>query len=143
MTYLKRLFLQNRAFSKKKGRSKVNTGRSKVTKMGFFGKIIWCYKFQEKQLGRSKVTTHPSSSNNNNSRGTLFEVVRVNCPPFSFQSSCARSTPKDVSLRACRSSLVNHLFLAGESCERCDGNFASFWDPPQGREIRVPVPGPP
>ena len=30
--------------------------------MVFFEKMIWCDKFQEKQLGRSKVTTHPAAS---------------------------------------------------------------------------------
>ena len=46
----------------RKGSSKVNIGSSKVNIFGFFEKIIWYYKFQEKKLGSSKVTTYPSSS---------------------------------------------------------------------------------
>ena len=63
LTYLKRLFLQNRAFSKKKkeGQRSTQVGQRSPNWV-FWAKIIWYYKFQEKQLGRSKVTTHPTTT---------------------------------------------------------------------------------
>ena len=46
---------------RKKVAQRSNIGSSKVSIFVFFWKIIWYYKFQEKQLGSSKVTTYPSA----------------------------------------------------------------------------------
>ena len=84
------------------GRSKVNIGRLKVNTLffqqnqvgqrstqvgqrspnwGFFEKIIWYYKLQEKQLGRSKVTTHPRGEQSYRSPLTasywLYAVIQL------------------------------------------------------------------
>ena len=60
--YLKRFFLQNRAFWKKKvGQRSTQVGQRAPNRC-FLAKIIWHYKCQEKQVGRSKVTTHPTTS---------------------------------------------------------------------------------
>ena len=49
-------------FEKKKvGQRSTQVGQ-RSPKCFFLKKIIWYYKFQEKQLGRSKVTTHPTTT---------------------------------------------------------------------------------
>ena len=84
MTYLKRLFLQNRAFSKKKkkvGQRSTQVGQRSPNRC-FLAKIIWYYKFQEKQLGRSKVTTHPATTTTTTT--TYYYLYYCCCYSYSY-----------------------------------------------------------
>ena len=62
LIYVKRLFLQNRAFSKKNVDQRSTYVAQRSPPDVIFQNFSWYYKFQETQLRRSKVTTYPSSS---------------------------------------------------------------------------------